>query len=209
MINILAFLGWNPGTEQELFTLCELADAFSMERVGKSGARFDPEKAKWYNQQYLKAKSDDDLAALFIPVLQQKGKSISPGFVKKVAGMVKERLVFPHEFWDQAFYFFEGPTAYDVKMVKKVWKEDTPQIISAVKELLRGTIDFSSAGLENLIKQYIEKHNLGFGRVAAPLRLLIVGSGMGPHLFDILEMIGKEETIRRIERGFASFISSS
>jgi glutamyl-tRNA synthetase len=209
MINILAFLGWNPGTEQELFTLCELADAFSLERVGKSGARFDPEKAKWYNQQYLKAKSDDDLAALFIPVLQQKGKSISPGFVKKVAGMVKERLVFPHEFWDQAFYFFEGPTAYDVKMVKKVWKEDTPQIISAVKELLRGTIDFSSAGLENLIKQYIEKHNLGFGRVAAPLRLLIVGSGMGPHLFDILEMIGKEETIRRIERGFASFISSS
>jgi len=201
MINILAFLGWNPGTEQELFSLCELVDAFSLERVGKSGARFDPEKAKWYNQHYMKAKSDEELAALFIPVLQERGISIRPDFVKKIAGMVKERLVFPHEFWDQAFYFFEGPISYEQQMVKKVWKEDTPQIISAVKDLLQGTNNFSSGGLENLIRQYIEQHSLGFGRVAAPLRLLIVGSGKGPHLFDILEMIGKEETIKRIERG--------
>jgi glutamyl-tRNA synthetase len=201
MINILAFLGWNPGTEQELFSLIELTDAFSLDRVGKSGSRFDPEKSKWYNQQYLKAKSDDDLVALFIPLLQQKGKSISPGFVKKVTGLVKERLVFPHEFWDQAFYFFEGPTVYEAQMVKKVWKEDTPQIISVVKDLLQATADFSAAGLENLIKQYTEQNNLGFGKIAAPLRLLIVGSGMGPHLFDIIEMIGKEETIRRIEWG--------
>ena len=209
MINILAFLGWNPGTEQELFSLCELAHAFSLDRVGKSGARFDPEKAKWYNHQYLKVKSDDDLAALFIPVLQQKGISVRPDYVKKVAGMVKERLVFPQECWDQAFYFFEGPSSFDQQMVRKVWKEDTPQIISSVKELLQETTDFSAVGLENLIKQYIEQHNLGFGKVAAPLRLLIVGSGMGPHLFDILEMLGKEETIRRIAKGVAALISSS
>jgi glutamyl-tRNA synthetase len=209
MINILAFLGWNPGTEQELFSMCELADAFSLDRVGKSGARFDPEKAKWYNQQYLKVKSDDDLAALFIPVLQQKGITVRPDYVKKVAGMVKERLVFPQECWDQAFYFFEGPASYDQQMAKKVWKEDTPRIMASVKELLQAATDFSAVGLENMIKQYIEQHNLGFGKVAAPLRLLIVGSGMGSHLFDILEMIGKEETIFRIDRGVAALISSS
>jgi len=201
MINILAFLGWNPGTEEEIFSLDDLANAFSLDRVGKSGARFDPEKARWYNHQYLKSKSDDELAALFIPAIQQKGFSIRPGFVKKIAGMVKERLVFPHEFWDQAFYFFEGPESYDPEMRKKVWKEDTGQILSSVVKLLQESKDFSSIGLENLTRHYIEQNKLNFGRVAAPLRLLIVGSGMGPHLFDILEMIGKKETIRRIDRG--------
>jgi glutamyl-tRNA synthetase len=201
MINMLAFLGWNPGTEQELFSMYELADAFDLERVGKSGARFDPDKAKWYNQQYMKVKSDDDLTALFVPVLQQKNHTIRLDYLKKVTAMVKERLVFPTDFWEQAFYFFEGPLEYDAQMIKKVWKEDTPLIILAVKTILMETGDFSSSGLEQLIKQYVEQHNLGFGRVAAPLRLLIVGSGMGPHLFDILEMIGKEETIRRIEQG--------
>ena len=201
MINILAFLGWNPGTEQELFTLCELEEVFSLDRVGKSGARFDPEKARWFNQQYLKTKSDDELTTLFIPVLQEKGFSVNPGYIKKVTALVKERLVFPHEFWDQAFFFFEAPALYDQQMVKKVWKEDTPSIISVVKALFMETSDFSATALENLVKSYLEQHSLGFGRVAAPLRLLIVGSGMGPHLFDILEMIGKEEAVRRIETG--------
>jgi glutamyl-tRNA synthetase len=201
MINMLAFLGWNPGTEQEVFSLPELAEAFTLERVGKSGARFDPEKARWYNQQYMKTKSDDDLAALFVPVIQKKGIQVRLDYLKKVTGMVKERLVFPQEFWDQAFYFFEAPVEYDTQMKKKVWKEDTAQIIESVMDLLKKSNDFSSSELELLIKQYVEQNNLGFGRVAAPLRLLIVGSGMGPHLFDILEMIGKEETIGRILRG--------
>ena len=201
VINMLAFLGWNPGTEAEFFTLSDLVDAFSFDRVGKSGARFDPEKAKWYNQQYLKSKSDEELTSLFIPVLQKKGFPINPRYIKKVTTMIKERLVFPQDFWDQAFYFFEGPESYDQQMQKKIWKEETPGIIASVKELLKGANDFSSAGLEALIKEFIERSNLGFGRVAAPLRLLIVGSGMGPHLFDILEMIGKEETIKRIRKG--------
>jgi len=203
MINMLAFLGWNPGTEQEIFSLSELASVFDLTRVGKSGARFDPEKAKWYNQQYMKAKSDDDLAALFVNVLQQKNHRIRLDYLKKATALVKERLVFPNDFWGQAFYFFEGPAAYDAQMVKKVWKEDTPQIIESVKILLLEAADFSSAGLEQMIKQYVERHNLGFGRVVAPLRLLIVGSGMGSHLFDILEMIGKDETIRRINHGMS------
>jgi glutamyl-tRNA synthetase len=201
MVNILAFLGWNPGTEAELFSLGDLVKAFSLDRVGKSGARFDPEKAKWFNQQYLKDKPDEELTSLFIPVLQKKGHSINPGYIKKVTGLVKERLVFPWEFWDQAFYFFEGPRSYDPMMQKKVWKEDTPPILEAVRKLFQESGDFSSSGLEILIKQYAEKNSLNLGRVAAPLRLLIVGSGMGPHLFDILEMIGKSETIRRINAG--------
>jgi glutamyl-tRNA synthetase len=154
----------------------------------------------------MKAKTDDELAALIIPVVQQKRISVNPAFIKKVAAMVKERLVFPHEFWEQASFFFEGPTSYDQQMQKKVWKEDTPQIISSVKELLKGTKDFSSVGLEGIIKDYAEKHNLSFGRIAAPLRLLIVGSAMGPHLFDILEMIGREASLERIERGTAKML---
>jgi glutamyl-tRNA synthetase len=201
VVNILAFLGWNPGTEQELFTLCDLTEAFSLDRIVKSGARFDPDKAKWYNQQYLKEKSDDDLAALFIPVLQQKQQHVSLAFIKKIAGMIKERLVFPQDFWEQSFYFFEAPASYDQQMVKKVWKEDTPQIIAEVREMLKVTVDFNAVTLENLIRQYTEQQSLGFGKVAAPLRLLIVGSGMGPHLFDILEMIGKEDSLRRIDMG--------
>jgi glutamyl-tRNA synthetase len=205
MINILAFLGWNPGTEQELFTLCELTEAFRLDRVGKSGARFDPEKAKWYNHQYLKAKPDDDLTALFVPVLQQKGVRVRTDLLKKVVGLIKERLVFPQEFWDQAHYFFEPPQTYDQQLLKKAWKEDTPQIMQDMKELFRGARDFSSAALEALVKNYLEPRNVGFGRVAAPLRLLVVGSGIGPHLFDILEIIGKDETIKRISKGLELF----
>lgn len=207
LINILAFLGWNPGTEQELFSLCELADVFSLDRVGKSGSHFDPEKAKWYNQQYLKAISDNDLAALFVPVVQSKGISVQLDYLKKVAALIKERLTFPGEFWDQAFYFFEAPNSYDTAMRKKVWKEDTSNIMVEIRTLMQGMHDFSPSTLETKVNQYIEQHQLGFGKIATPLRLLIVGSGMGPHLFDIMEMIGKEETIRRIEKGLEAITS--
>jgi glutamyl-tRNA synthetase len=201
LINILAFLGWNPGTEQELFSLDELVNSFSMDRVGKSGSRFDPEKAKWFNQQYLKAKNEDELAAIFIKDLQARKIEATPEYVKKVAGMVKDRLVFPQDFWNQAWYFFESPVNYDMQMAKKVWKQDTPYIIETVKHSFQEAVEFSSGALEKLINQYIVQEGIGFGKVAAPLRLLIVGSGMGPHLFDILELMGRDETIRRMEEG--------
>jgi glutamyl-tRNA synthetase len=201
MINILAFLGWNPGTERELFSLDELADSFTLDRVIKAGARFDPEKARWYNQQYIKNKSDMELTELVMPVLRSNGVIRDKGTITKIVGLVKDRLVFPQDIWGQSFYFFVSPSSYDQQMMKKVWKEDTSQIILSVKKLLLATTDFSSVGLEDLIRQYVEQHNLAFGKVAAPLRLLVVGSGMGPHLFDILEVIGKEETINRINKG--------
>ena len=200
VINMLAFLGWNPGTEQELFSLDELVSAFSIDRVGKSGARFDPEKVKWYNQQYLRMKSDSELVARIKAELIKNEIHVS-GNLDKIVSMVKERLIFPKDFWDQASYFFVAPKEYDRDMQKKIWKSDTPVIIEAVKDLFRKTSDFTSEELEKLINQYIAEKNIGFGKVASPLRLLVVGSGMGPHLFDILEIIGREETIRRIENG--------
>jgi glutamyl-tRNA synthetase len=204
MINILAFLGWNPGTEQEIFSLCEMADAFTLERVGKSGSHFDPEKAKWYNQQYLKSKPDNDLAALFVPVLQSKGYPVQLDYLKKVASLVKERLTFISEFWDQAFYFFEAPSAYDMQMAKKIWKEDTYRIVLEVKTLMLAISDFSSKQLEAVVNRYVAEKGIGFGKVATPLRLIVVGSGIGPHLFDIMDMIGKNETINRIDKGLQS-----
>jgi glutamyl-tRNA synthetase len=201
MINILAFLGWNPGTEKELFSLDELVDSFSLDRVGKAGARFDPEKARWYNQQYIKNKSDAELTDLVMPILRSEGVIADKEIITKIVGLVKERLVFPQDIWNQSFYFFTGPSSYDQQMLKKVWKEDTSQIILSVKKLFIDATDFSSEGLENLIRQYVEKKDLAFGRVASPLRLLIVGSGTGPHLFDILEIIGKEATVNRINKG--------
>lgn len=197
-INILAFLGWNPGTDQELFTLEELVDAFDLKKVGKSGAKFDPEKARWYNHQYLRLKSNDELAALFQPFLQEKNIEASDAYVADVAGFLKERAQFVSEFWDQSYYFFVAPEAFDNKVVKKKWKADTPQIIAALKEQLRATDDFSVAHLENLVKTWIEDQNLKMGQVMNALRLCLTGGNVGPGLFDIMNRIGKKETLNRI-----------
>jgi glutamyl-tRNA synthetase len=201
MINILAFLGWNPGTEKELFTLEELVAAFSLDRVGKAGARFDPEKARWFNQQYMKSKPAEELAGMIMPGLIARGIQPDATLVARVIEMVRERMIFPSDFWDQAWYFFKAPELYEEQMKKKIWKEDTPALIASVREVLAGAPAFKSASLESAVKVFLEEKGFGFGKAAAPLRLLVVGSGMGPHLFDILEMIGREETLKRIDRG--------
>lgn len=198
VVNLLAMLGWNPGTEQEIFSLQGLTESFSLERVNKSGARFDPDKAKWYNQHYLKSKSDTELANLFQPILKSKGIDAEGSYVEKIVGMIKERATFVSDFWEQSFYFFENPLAYDEKTRKKFWKEDTPEIVNACLKIIKETELFTSAALEEKIKYYIESNELGFGKVMNPLRLALVGAGKGPHLFDIMEMIGKEKTIQRI-----------
>lgn len=200
VLNILALLGWNPGTEQELISMDELIQLFSLERVNKSGARFDPEKARWFNQQYLQKKSDAELSTLFKSDLKERGFSMEDEKLIKVIAMIKERSSFVSDFWDQADYFFTAPVEYDKKAHKKNWKEQTPQLISDCLNILKGVEPFTSTEGEAQIKAYIEKNELGFGRVMNPLRLAIVGAGKGPHLFDIMEIIGKEETLRRIER---------
>lgn len=202
VINFLALLGWNPGTEQELFSLNDLINQFDLTRVNKSGARFDPEKTKWYNHQYLQSKNNEELASLFMPVLLNRSvKSPSLEYVTTVVSLIKERANFVSDFWNLADYFFQSPENYDEKAVKKQWKDDTAQIMSDVLSILNTQTNFVSSELEGAVKTWITDNELGFGKVMGPLRLLLVGALKGPHLFDILEMIGKEEAVTRIQNG--------
>lgn len=199
-INMLSLLGWNPGTEQEIFSLEELIEAFDLKRVSKSGAKFNPDKAKWFNQQYLQSKSNILLAELFLEILKEKLSEIPElTYVEKVISLIKERAVFVADFWDLGSYFFESPEEYDAKASKKQWKENTGTILAEVAEIIRNIEDFSSTEIETTVKTWITSKEIGFGRVMQPLRLSLVGTLKGPHLFDIIEMIGKEETLHRIK----------
>lgn len=204
VVNFLALLGWNPGTEQEIFSLTELISNFSLDRVNKSGARFDPDKTKWYNQHYIKEKANDELADLFRPILLEKdisALSFDNAFVERVVSLIKERATFVSDFWQLSHYFFTTPEHYDEKAIRKQWKPDTGSIMNQLVSILKEISDFSSQNLEDRVKQWITDNELAFGKVMAPLRLLLVGALQGPHVFDILELIGKEESIKRIEKG--------
>ncbi|CAL2080583.1 glutamate--tRNA ligase [Tenacibaculum sp. 190524A02b] len=198
-INMLAFLGWNPGTEQEIFSLEALINAFDLSRVSKSGAKFSPDKTKWFNQQYLQQKSDADLTALFLPIVEAKGKTKETTYVEKVVSLIKERATFVEDFWDLADFFFVSPTEYDAKAAKKQWKEGTPALMQELITIVEGIEDFSSQNTETVVKEWITAKEVGFGKVMQPLRLSLVGALKGPHLFDIIEMIGKEATVERIQ----------
>ncbi len=200
-VNLLALLGWNPGTEQEIFSIQELIDIFSLENVGKSGSRFDPEKAKWFNQQWLQKKNNSEIAGKFLQVLKEKNIAVDILKVEKVTGLVKERVQFVSELWDQANFFFEAPKSYDPKTVKKRWKENTPALMLELSEILEAIDDFSSTNTEEKVKDWIEKKELSMGGVMNAFRLCIVGESKGPHMFDIIEVIGKEETLTRLKTG--------
>ena len=203
-INMLALLGWNPGTEQELFTMDELAEVFSLERVGKSGSRFDPEKAKWFNHQYLQKKSDKEIALEFRELLRARGIFIDTVELEKLISLVKERVSFVHEIWDQTDFFFIAPEKYDDEVIKKRWKEDTPVQMTGLRNLLADLPDVSATLTEPAVKSWIEAGGYNTGAVMNALRLLIVGASRGPHIYDIIEWIGKEETLKRIDRGLFS-----
>jgi glutamate--tRNA ligase len=200
LINFLALLGWNPGTDEEIFSVEQLIQLFDLEKVHKAGARFDPEKIKWFNHQYLQNKPDAELANLFQPILAEKSISLPIDKVTKVVGLIKERATFVADFWELSQYFFEAPAQYDEKALKKQWKEQTPTIVKEVAEVLQNTTDFTAAALEENVKKYMETKSLGFGQVMPPLRLALVGELKGPHVFDIMEFIGKEETLHRLEK---------
>ncbi|WP_026725419.1 glutamate--tRNA ligase [Flavobacterium sasangense] len=202
VINFLALLGWNDGTEQEIFSLEELIEKFDLNRIHKAGAKFDPEKNKWFNHQYLQKQSDESLADSFKKILDKKGISTSLDLTKVVA-LIKERAHFVNEFWDLADYFFEAPTSYDEKAAKN-WKEETPGLMQQVISELEKIEDFTSANIETLLKEWMTANEIGMGKVMQPLRLSLVGALKGPHLFDIIEMIGKAETVKRIEKAIAS-----
>lgn len=216
VINFLALLGWNPGTEQEIFGLDELVQAFSLDRVNKSGARFDPDKTVWYNHQYLQEKDFLELAQLFVPIVENKlNRKIGSGqndaenylnfqFISKLVALIKERANFVSDFWELSDYFFAAPASYNEKAVKKQWKEGTSEVLNQLVSFLETVGDFSSENLESLTKHWISEEGLSLGKVMPPLRLVIVGDMKGPHLFAIMGLIGKGESIERIRRAVAS-----
>lgn len=199
-VNMLALLGWNPGTDQEIFTMDELVKEFSLERVGKSGSKFDPEKTKWFNQQWLRRKTGEELAAMFAPILKEKNITTTPEYVAKVCNMIKERIVFVQDLWSQGYYFFEAPQTYEPKDVKKRWKDDASEKIQKTLEFLENESDYTSKVLEEKTMAFIAANEYNVGQICNCLRLAVVGACMGAHLFDIFEMIGKDETIARIKK---------
>jgi glutamyl-tRNA synthetase len=195
-LNILAFLGWNPGTEQELFSMDELVQAFSLDKVSKSGAKFSLDKARWFNQQYLQKKS----AAQLLVVLKSQFPSsdLSDAQLEKIIDLLKPRSVFAKDILSASDYFFTAPSLYDAKTVEKKWKENSPQIVKELQEMFAAESDFSAANLEAKFKAYLEEKQLGFGAAMPPLRLMITGFGEGPSLFDVMEILGKEECVYRM-----------
>ena len=203
VINFLALLGWNDGTDKELFSLEELVAAFDLNRVHKAGAKFDPEKNKWFNHQYLIKQEDATLAKAYAPILAEKGFSVDESVLTKVVSLIKERAHFVSEFWEMSDFFFVAPTMYDEKASKN-WKEETPALMQELISVVEEITDFTSMNIETIVKDWMTKNEIGMGKVMQPFRLSLVGALKGPHLFDIVEVIGKEETITRIQKAIAT-----
>jgi glutamyl-tRNA synthetase len=206
-INILALLGWNPGTEQEIFSMDELIEAFSLERIVKSGSRFDPEKARWFNHQYLVRKPDDELARWFRTELESRRLPFDTDYTARVLSLVKERAFLLPDLWEQSWFFFTGPDHYDEKVVRKVWKPDTPSLMLEIRSLLEKAEPFTAPVIEPAIREMVSGREIGFGKVMNPLRLVLVGSSLGPGLMDMMEVLGKAEVLRRIDRGLETIPS--
>ncbi len=200
VINFLALLGWNPGTNQEIMSLDELVQLFDLSHCSKAGAKFDFEKGKWFNHEYIKMKDNGELADLFMPVLQANGVEASKEVVTTVVGLMKERVSFVKELWDTCKFFFVAPTEYDEKTRKKRWKEDSAERMTELAQLLESLDDFSAENQEKVVMQWIADKEYHMGNVMNAFRLTLVGEGKGPHIFDITKVLGKEETLARIRR---------
>ena len=199
MVNFLAFLGWNPGTEQELFSLEELTKTFELERVNKSGARFDPEKIKWFNHHYMQEQSSEKLAALY-KSSRSELSDIDNGYIALVVDLIKERATFVSDFWELSSFFFVAPSEYDEKASKKAIKDDTKGLMQELVSVIESADDSSKDAIQDAVKGWITSNEIGFGKVMMPLRLALVGALQGPDVFDIMFMIGKAESIQRINQ---------
>ena len=200
VVNFLALLGWNPGGEQEVFSLDELIKLFDITRCQKAGARFDYQKGQWFNHEYILRKSPEEIAPLFAPVVAGNGIEESMSRITEVVRMMKDRVSFVKDLWQLCSFFFIAPTTYDEKTVRKRWKEDSPQTMSALADLLEGLDDFSIENQERVVHEWIEKNDLKLGNVMNAWRLTLVGEGKGPGMFDISAFLGKQETINRMRR---------
>ncbi len=200
VINFLALLGWNPGTEQELFTLEELVEQFDISKCNKSGARFDYQKGIWFNHEYILKKTDEEIADLFAPIVAGNGIDEPMERITKVVSMMKDRVSFVKELWPLCSFFFIPPTEYDEKTVRKRWKADSPQVMTELAALLESLDDFSLENQEHAVMAWIEEKGYKLGDVMNAFRLALVGIGKGPGMFDISAFLGKEETLSRLRR---------
>ncbi len=198
-INMLAFLGWSPGTEQEFFSMDELIESFDLSRVVKSGARFDPGKARWFNRHYLQQKTPAELAGLFMPVLKEKGIEVDAGRLETIVSKIQDRCEFVNDLWEQGHYFFIAPECYDEKTIQKKWKPDTSEKLLDIANFLKTVEDWNAENIKEKFSAFMTEKEWGFGLVMVPIRLALVGTSSGPDLFEIFELVGKEETVRRIK----------
>lgn len=204
VINFLALLGWNPGDDTEIMSMDELIEKFSFDHCSRSGAKFAFDKGRWFNHEYLQKISNEDLASLFKPVLKANGVNpddFTDNYIARAVGLVKSRINFVADLWEQARFFFKAPEEYAEKDIRKRWKEDTPEILTALAGVLRDLPDFSAAAAEPVVLQWVNDNGYHLGNVMNAFRLCLVGECKGPHIFDITELIGRDETIARIERG--------
>ena len=200
VVNFLALLGWNPGTEQELFTLDELVEAFDIHKCSKAGARFDYQKGIWFNHEYMLKKSNEEIANLFAPIVANNGVDESMERITQVVAMMKDRVNFVKELWPLCSFFFIAPMEYDEKTVKKRWKADSAKVMGELAEVLEGISDFSIEGQEPVVMKWVEEQGYKLGDVMNAFRLALVGIGKGPGMFDISAFLGKEETLKRLRK---------
>ena len=198
-INMLSLLGWNPGTTQEIFSMEELIENFSLERVGKAGAKYDFDKTKWFNQQYLRKKPNKQLAKEFKDILNQNGINAEDNFVENVCKQLKERATFIKDIWEEGKYYFIAPLTYDEKTIRKKWNTETPEQLKELMKRIKKILDFTSENIEIEFKNYLDDSKLGMGKLLPQFRVAITGLGMGPSIFDIASLLGKQETISRME----------
>ena len=200
VVNFLALLGWNPGTEQELFTLDELVEAFDIHKCSKAGARFDYQKGIWFNHEYMLKKSNEEVANLFAPIVANNGVDETMERITKVVAMMKDRVNFVKELWPLCSFFFIAPTEYDEKTVKKRWKADSAKVMGELADVLEGIDDFSVEGQEPVVMKWVEEKGYKLGDVMNAFRITLVGIGKGPGMFDISAFLGKEETLKRLRK---------
>ena len=207
VVNFLALLGWNPGDDTEIMSMDDLIAKFSLDHCSKSGAKFDFEKGKWFNHKYIQEVDNALLAEMFKPILKEIGVNVedySDEYITRAVSMVKDRVNFVRDLWDVTRFFFVAPSEYEEKAVKKRWKEDTPALMNELVEVLQGLEDFSCAAAEPAVLGWITEKGYHMGNVMNAFRLTVVGECKGPHMFDITELIGKEETVKRVLAGVAN-----
>ena len=200
MINFLALLGWNPGLDRDIFSMDELIKLFSFDHVSKSGARFDYEKAKWFNHEYLINMSDGEITDLYMPVLESHGVACDRSRAQKIAALVKGRINFPADLWDETSFFFHSPQEYDEKSLKKRWKPESHEILTQLAGLLELQSDWGAEKLEATVMDWIKENGYNTGTVMNSFRITIIGAARGPQMFDVTEILGKEETLARLKK---------